>query len=413
MVLITGFRLEAQVNVKYETLLAEANLSHLQKNYADAVTKFEQAAAMHELNALNLYKLSAAYSSINDLEAALKTIGKSLGSGCTEADLLVIDGDFDNLRKAMPEKWIEMVTRAIDLEKAYQQTLGPPQLRKKINSMTYEDQRIRRARIVTSDTAEIQKLTREINASDLKNLTEARKIIERYGWPKKSEIGKDGQNNLWLIVQHADQDIELQKLALHQMEKLLETHEIDLENFAFLYDRVQCNLNYKQLYGTQVIWTSNGQASGFRPIIKQNRVNERRRKLGLLPLEIYGVNYGFHYNEISRRKASLNDRSTRIETKKIIAAAKSSFEKGEFEKVYDYYNSASMILGGMTDKQNYKAAVIFARIYNRNAQEKYKSISLDFLTLLKFMDKLNIQEISEEKEFDSFHSEWRWIQILK
>lgn len=410
--LLTVVRLGAQINVQYETLLAQAGLAQLQKNYPLAISQFEQAFLLHKPDALNLYKLAAAYSSSNDLDSSVKTIDKALDSGWTEADLLAIDPDFDNLRNNLPDKWREILAKSKNIEQQYEHTIGLPALRKQINSMTYADQRLRVARIRANDTLEIQKLTEEINASDLKNLIEARKIIQKYGWPKKSEIGKDGQNNLWLIVQHADQDIELQKLALRCMERYLKSSEIDLENYAFLYDRVQCNLNYKQLYGTQVIWTSNGRASGFRPILKESMVNKRRRKLGLLPLEIYALGYGFQYKEISNSLASKNDRQTSIQTKSMITMAKSSLEKGEFEKVYDYYNSASTIMGGMTDAQNYEAAVSFAHIYNRNSEEKYRSISMDFLTLLKYRDRLDIKKLLAQQEFASFTKEPRWIQIL-
>ncbi|MNY64678.1 hypothetical protein D3C86_2018230 [compost metagenome] len=84
-------------------------------------------------------------------------------------------------------------------------------------------------------------------------------------------------------------------MALAKMEKLVGTKEIDLENYAFLYDRVQCNLNYKQTYGTQVNWTKNGKASSFRPIIKEDSADKRRADFGLLPLKIYALNYGFQY----------------------------------------------------------------------------------------------------------------------
>jgi hypothetical protein len=48
------------------------------------------------------------------------------------------------------------------------------------------------------------------------------------------------------------------------MEEPLAAGEVDLENYAFLSDRVLCNLNYLQHYGSQVNWTSAGMASGFR-----------------------------------------------------------------------------------------------------------------------------------------------------
>ena len=109
-------------------------------------------------------------------------------------------------------------------------------------------------------------------------MNRAKEIIKQYVWLKISQIGKDGQNNLWLIVQHADQDVLFQQTALKAMKKLQGTKEINMEIYAFLYDRVQCNLNYKQLYGTQVEWTDNGKASGFRPIVNEYLTDKLRQK---------------------------------------------------------------------------------------------------------------------------------------
>ncbi|MEZ0131302.1 DUF6624 domain-containing protein, partial [Flavobacterium sp. LBUM151] len=285
-------------------------------------------------------------------------------------------------------------------------------LRKRINLMTIQDQKLRFAKSQTNNPNELEVLNQQINDSDFKNLNEAKEIIKKYGWPKISEIGKDGQNNFWLIVQHADQDILFQKLALSKMEKLIGTKEIDLENYAFLYDRVQCNLNYKQLYGTQVNWTQNGKASGFRPIIKEDLADKRRAEFKLLPLKIYALNYGFKYKNISFEEARKNDQKDLNDALELIKEATKAYETKEFQKVYDDYNNASMILGGMSDLQNYEAAVLFAKIYNQNGEEKYRSISLDFLTLLFFRGNLIKKKVLNQTEFKSFYTEKRWLDII-
>ena len=177
-----------------------------------------------------------------------------------------------------------MEKQAFVKDRQYGQTLLLPSLRKEINLMALNDQKMRYQRIQTKSDSTIEVINQQIIKSDLQNLNRAKEIVRQYGWPKISQIGKDGQNNLWLIIQHADQDVQFQQ-ALQAMEKLKGSKEINMENYAFLYDRVQCNLNYKQLYGTQVIWSTNGNASGFRPILKEYMSDERRKEIGLQPLE--------------------------------------------------------------------------------------------------------------------------------
>ena len=179
------------------------------------------------------------------------------------------------------------------------------------------------------------------------------------------------------------------------MEKLKNTTEINLDNYAFLYDRVQCNLNYKQLYGTQVIWINNGEASGFRPIIKENLVDERRSNVGLIPLKIYALTYGFTYHNVTALQAEQNDSADLAYTRNLIDSAKYFYSIKKFQKVYDFYNNASMVLGGMTNEQNYEAAIIFAKIASSNNEQQYKDIALDFLNLLYIRRELTQKRISK------------------
>lgn len=248
---------------------------------------------------------------------------------------------------------------------------------------------------------------------DFKNLSTAKEILKSNGWPKISEIGKDGAHNFWLIVQHADQDILFQKSALHEMEKLKGTNELDMENYAFLYDRVQCNLNYKQLYGTQVNWTKNGEASSFRGIVNEHEVDKRRMALKLLPLAIYALNYGFEYTLPTAVEALKRAKNDTENTFNLINEAKNHYQTKEFQKVYDNYNSASMILGGMTSAQNFEAATLFANIYNQITEEQYRSISLDFLGLNYLRGDLIKKDLLSNKEFRSFYSEKRWKEMIE
>jgi hypothetical protein len=411
LLLFFNFNSQAQTN-NYEELIAEASLFHLQKEYKNAILTFEKAFLIQQPDALNAYKMAGVYALDQNKTEAFQYLNLALDKGWTETEALIIDPYFDFLRNNYDAEWQIIIQKAKLKEQQYEKTLKLPDLRKRINLMTIQDQKLRFAKSQTNDSREIEVLNQQINDSDFKNLNEAKEIIEKYGWPKITEIGKDGQNNFWLIVQHADQDILFQKLALSKMEKLIGTKEIDLENYAFLYDRVQCNLNYKQLYGTQVNWTQNGKASGLRPIIKEDLADKRRADFKLLPLKIYALNYGFEYKNISFEEAQKNDQKDLNDALQLINEAKKAYQTKEFQKTYDHYNNASMILGGMSDFQNYEAAVLFAKIYNQNGEEKYRSISLDFLTLLFFRGNLNKKKVLNQTEFKSFSTEKRWLDII-
>ncbi|MFD1605642.1 DUF6624 domain-containing protein [Flavobacterium artemisiae] len=402
----------AQPNLAYEALIAEASLLHLQKDYKNAIPKLEKAFSIQQPDALNAYKAAGIYSLDENKTKAFQYLNLSLDKGWTEADQLLIDPYFDFIRNNYSEEWKVAAQKARLKEQEYEKTLQLPELRKQINAMGIADQKIRYSKIQTSDPAHLKELQQKINDLDFKNLSTAKEILKNYGWPKISEIGKDGAHNFWLIVQHADQDILFQKAALHEMDKLKGTKELDMENYAFLYDRVQCNLNYKQLYGTQVNWTQNGKASSFRGIIKENETDKRRNKFGLLPLKIYALNYGFKYTIPTALEASKKDKEDTESTLNLINEAKKNYETKEFQKVYDNYNNASMILGGMTSTQNFEAAELFAKIYNKTNEVQYRSIALDFLSLNHLRGDLNLKKLLSNTAFQKFYSENRWKDLF-
>ncbi|WP_051951328.1 DUF6624 domain-containing protein [Flavobacterium sp. ASV13] len=403
---------KAQTNLAYEKLIAEASLLHLQKDYKNAILKLEKAFLLKEPDALNAYKAAGMYSLAQNQAEAFKYLNIALNKGWTEAEQLSIDPYFDFLRAKYPYTWKTIKQKAELKEQQYEKKLKLPELRKQINAMGIADQKIRYWKIQTSDPALLNDLQQKINDLDFKNLSTAKEILKTNGWPKISEIGKDGAHNFWLIVQHADQDILFQKTALHEMDKLKGTKELDMENYAFLYDRVQCNLNYKQVYGTQVNWTQNGKASSFRGIIKENEADKRRNEFGLLPLKIYALNYGFKYTIPTAEEASKKDKKDAESTSNLINEAKKYYETKEFQKVYDNYNNASMILGGMTSEQNFEASELFAKIYNETRDEQYRSISLDFLNLNYLRGDLDKKILLSNKEFNTFYSEKRWNDIV-
>ncbi len=403
----------AQSDIDYQTLIAKAGLFHLQKNHKSAISFYEDAFQIQQPDALTAYKVAGMYSLDSNADKAFQYLHLALLSGWTEADWLSFDPYFDYLRNGSPEKWNAIKDQASAIERQYGQMLQLPSLRKEINLMTLNDQKLRYEQIQNKNDSLAKIINKQINQSDIKNLKRAKEIISQYGWLKISQIGNDGQNNLWLIVQHADQDVLFQQEALLAMEKLKGTKEINMENYAFLYDRVQCNLNYKQLYGTQVVWTSNGKASAFRTLIKEYIVDERRKQIGLQPLKIYALTYGFSYRSTTAEESEQKDFGYMNHVQLLMDSAKYFYKKKEFQKTYNYYNTASTFLGGMNDNENLEAATIFSKIAATNTDEQYKNISLDFLDLIYLRRNLTKAQLLKQPAFKILYKEQRWINLYK
>ena len=404
----------AQSSLSADAELARASLYHLQKDYGKAIQCYETAFKVRHPDASNAYKAAGVYSLSGNAERSEYYLQLALDNGWTESLWLMVDPYFDYLKHVDLLRWSKIVAQAVKNELEYEKKLGDPALRRKINMMVISDQQLRYKKVQTKDAKELEKINQELVASDQKNWREAKNIVEAHGWPKLSDIGKDGQNNLWLIVQHADHDIFFQRTVLEKMKQLLESKEINLENFAFLSDRVLCNLNYLQEFGTQVNWTANGMASGFRDIRREWEAEERREKLGLSKLADYALSYGFTYIKPTKQECVRTRKQIDKDVKGLIDSAKAAYKAGDFQQAYDSYNAASTFADGMSNEESLEAAVLFSVIANKvQVNQKYKDISLDFLNLLNLRNKLDKKSIQQMHEFDTIRQDVRWMSLFE
>lgn len=120
---------------------------------------------------------------------------------------------------------------------------------------------------------------------DRRNTKRLKAIIKSIGWPSISLVGEDASTDAWLIVQHADHDVLLQETCLETMKKLPKG-EVKPEEIALLEDRVRMNKGLPQLYGTQGLPDKDGEFEPL-PIEDPENLEERRRKMGLVPFSAY------------------------------------------------------------------------------------------------------------------------------
>ncbi len=132
-----------------------------------------------------------------------------------------------------------------------------------------------------------KKFMPRFSSLDKENTTELKKLLNRYGWFKISEFGEQADRGAWLLVQHADLDLDFQKEVLTTLAKLYPIGETNRTNYAYLYDRVKAiGEGRPQRYGTQ------GQCVGkgiWKPhkIEEPENVDERRKSMGMPSMEEY------------------------------------------------------------------------------------------------------------------------------
>lgn len=109
-------------------------------------------------------------------------------------------------------------------------------------------------------------------------------IVEIFGCIDMTRFGEKISHYAWLIVQHANHDIQFQEKYLELME---ESGDVLKRDIAYLTDRIAILKGKHQVYGTQFDpKTLNFNYSPY-PISDIENLEERRISMGLEPMEDY------------------------------------------------------------------------------------------------------------------------------
>jgi hypothetical protein len=138
-----------------------------------------------------------------------------------------------------------------------------------------------------------------IKARDSARQQRLAEIIATKGWPTAPMVGWQAADAAWVIAQHADDRPAFQKEALALMEKEASRRGLPIDtNIAYLIDRIAVAEHRPQLYGTQLTMPTAAKPCDidFLPLDNRDRVDERRRAIGLVPLDAYRRSILMHIN---------------------------------------------------------------------------------------------------------------------
>jgi hypothetical protein len=121
--------------------------------------------------------------------------------------------------------------------------------------------------------------------ADADNLPWIRQVVAEHGWPGRSDVGDDGAQAAWLLVQHADADPAFQRECLGLLTAAVGQGEARRAHLALLTDRVLVAEGQPQEYGTQLRYRG-GECVPF-PLRDPEQVDERRAAMALQPLAEY------------------------------------------------------------------------------------------------------------------------------
>ena len=217
---------------------------------------------------LMLWNAARCHAMGGKVDLAFARMNEVVASGMLDTDRVQKEEDLARLHG--DPRWGELIAA---MERSIA-ALKAPELRKELLALFKDDQAAREVLI------EKKKRGEEVDWDSLKAIDEnssqaLKRAIAQYGWPGKSLVGDDGTHAAWLLVQHADHDVALQKDVLARMKPMVATGEVRKADYAYLEDRVAVAEHRKQRYGTQF---KDGEPQ---PIEDEAHVDERRKDVGL------------------------------------------------------------------------------------------------------------------------------------
>ncbi|MGW1374402.1 DUF6624 domain-containing protein [Streptomyces sp. NPDC002446] len=111
-------------------------------------------------------------------------------------------------------------------------------------------------------------------------------VMDEYGWPTAELVGEEAARAAWLIAQHADRQLDVQRRALRLMQEAVSAGAASPRELAFLLDRTRVNEGRKQIYGTQIAGVKDGAPVPW-PCEEPERMDELRVEVGIEPFDEY------------------------------------------------------------------------------------------------------------------------------
>lgn len=111
-------------------------------------------------------------------------------------------------------------------------------------------------------------------------------ILEKCGAPSKKEVGEQGMMGLFYTIQHMAEP-RLRVLYYPVIQESVEKGDLKPRCLAVMEDRMMRDFGKKQLYGSQLIKKDTSDIWTLYPVRQPERLNERRKEMGMEPIEEY------------------------------------------------------------------------------------------------------------------------------
>lgn len=285
---IFALLLIAQISFAQSTVTPAEQLRK-EGNLSGAIEAYKRAYSKSSENWKNTYDLACAYALTYQLDSAFHYLEIALKD---EQSLWPL-ADTDLLALINDPRWFVMEERQIKRYQESHDDFKQAEYAKRLLQLIMKDQAldyyIDQAKAAFMKEGKIPHwyyplgaYKREIGQ---KNYEMMKQLLEEYGWPKYSTVGKLAADAPLLVINHHESDA-VRVEYLPQIKKACLEKEGSCMEYAKIQDRVLVNSNQPQIYGMQFRYDSQRKLEPF-PIKDPQYVDQRRAEIGLEPLKEY------------------------------------------------------------------------------------------------------------------------------
>lgn len=396
----------------FKQLIVAAEQAYQNKNYKIAGENYQKAFTSKNFQNIpkeDLYNAACVFALQGNTDEALEMLDKSIDAGWQDIAWMQKDSDLASIRG--DDRWNLLLEKTQEKIAAFEASLKYPKLRVELLNMKEDDQKYRRLMLQLQknkekNTAKIEQLIHSINDLDSKHTARMEEVITKIGWPKISDVGEDGSNAAWVLIQHADKRPDLQNKCLDLLKEAINTQEAKSSNYAYLYDRVQVAYNEKQIYGTQIQTNVLTGKREFVPIKNEHEVNEKRKDMGLSDIISFAKRMGISYQILSEQAAKAKADAQMEEYIELTAKGEISYEDGDYENAQRFYRRMMQLNGNIETPDIYKAACAAA------LSESEKPSTFYFLNKAILKGWNDLPKLQAEKAFEGLHGSPEWLQLV-
>lgn len=289
----------AQNSSSYSSLIKGARGAYETKDYTASAHLFSEAfkAANDKAPVNDRYDAACSWALSGVADSSFVQLFRIAEKGnYTNVNHISTDTDLSSLYN--DERWkkvIDIVTaNKVRMEANYDKALVAL-----LDTVFQDDQKYRKELKAIEekygyDSEEMRNHWNIIHKKDSINLIKVSTILDERGWLSADIIGNQGNNTLFLVIQHSD--LPTQEKYLPMMREAVKKGNAKANSLALLEDRVALRRGGKQIYGSQVTRDSETNEYYVLPLIDPVNVDTRRAEVGLGPLSDYISNWGMTWD---------------------------------------------------------------------------------------------------------------------